>query len=136
MTDALEKWRNYHIMKQRRSDLEWQELIQECNSSGLSIKDWCAEKEIPANTFYYHVRRLRKEKESPSQPVTKNSGLVTEVVPLMFKDERLTAQEPGDGSLTVSRGLMLHCRNIHVSIPEQTSLPLICNVIKALQDLC
>ena len=61
---------------------------------------------------------------------------IPEVVPLMFKDERLTAQEPGDGSLTVSRGLMLHCRNIHVSIPEQTSLSLICNVIKALQDLC
>ena len=121
-------------MKQRRSGMAGINLGMQFQRT--LIKDWCAEKEIPANTFYYHVRRLRKEKESPSQPVTKNSGIVTEVVPLMFTDERLTAQEPGDGSLTVPRGLMLHCRNIHVSIPEQTSLPLICNVIKALQDLC
>ena len=125
---------SYHETTQIRSGMAGINLGMQFQRT--LIKDWCAEKEIPANTFYYHVRRLRKEKESPSQPVTKNSGLVTEVVPLMFTDERLTAQEPGDGSLTVPRGLMLHCRNIHVSIPEQTSLPLICNVIKALQDLC
>ena len=123
-------------MKQRRSDLEWQALIQECDSSGLSVKSWCAENEIPANTFYYHVRRLRKAKTSPSQLVINNSELVTEIVPLTVSDERSAAQKTQAESPDISSGLMLQCHDIHVSIPEQTSFPLICNVIKALQTLC
>lgn len=38
ITETLEKRKNYHIMKQRRLGLEWQELIQECDSRGLSVK--------------------------------------------------------------------------------------------------
>lgn len=120
----------------RRSDLEWQELIREYDSSGLSAKAWCAVKDIPANTFYYHVRKLRKTKAFSLQDVAEKPELVTEVVPLVVSEELPAVQEPGAETFSASSCLMLHCHDIHVSVPEQTSPSLIRNVVNALQALC
>ena len=38
----------------------WNGMIQEQKASGLSIKNWCAERGLSENTYYYRLRRLRE----------------------------------------------------------------------------
>ena len=39
---------------------DWSSMIQERQASGLSIKNWCAERGLSENTYYYRLRRLRE----------------------------------------------------------------------------
>ena len=48
-------------MKQiHRSLPQWQEIIQECRTSGMTDFAWCKEHRITASTFYKAVKRLRE----------------------------------------------------------------------------
>lgn len=44
----------------RRSQDEWLQLIQECQSSGLSDRTWYGQHGILVSSFYNAVKRLRK----------------------------------------------------------------------------
>ena len=39
----------------------WSERIQQCQTSGKTCKQWCAENGIPLSTMGYWIRRLAKE---------------------------------------------------------------------------
>ena len=43
----------------RRSLIEWKRLVQECERSGLSIKEFCQKREINYWTFLDSKKRLR-----------------------------------------------------------------------------
>ena len=49
------------MRNKRRTDEEWLSLIQQCRSSGFSDRVWCEQNDIPINTFYNTVTRLRKK---------------------------------------------------------------------------
>lgn len=40
---------------------QWSKIIQECRSSGTSIKAWCAEKQINIKTYYYWQKKVCQE---------------------------------------------------------------------------
>ncbi|MCD8134151.1 MAG: IS66 family insertion sequence element accessory protein TnpB [Clostridiales bacterium] len=44
----------------KRTDDEWFVMIQDCMSSGLTIKAWCQQHGITIKAFYYHRRTLRQ----------------------------------------------------------------------------
>lgn len=60
----------------RRSQSEWQQLVNEQASSGLSIKAFCAHNHIPYVSFSNWRRRLSKN-DSPS-PLIDLSALMNE----------------------------------------------------------
>ena len=35
-------------------------MLRECNESGLTVKNWCAECGIPEHAYYYRLRKLRQ----------------------------------------------------------------------------
>ena len=39
----------------------WSDRIQQCQASGKTCKQWCAENGIPLSTMGYWIRRLAKE---------------------------------------------------------------------------
>jgi hypothetical protein len=39
--------------------LYWEELLENCKASGLSIDEFCADKRVSRSTFYRWVQRLR-----------------------------------------------------------------------------
>lgn len=39
---------------------QWTALIQECRSSGMKVKDWCKERDINKDTYYYWFSEVRK----------------------------------------------------------------------------
>ena len=40
---------------------QWAQIIQECQSSGLSNKEYCRQQGISEKTYYYWRRKLRDE---------------------------------------------------------------------------
>ena len=40
---------------------EWAMLIQECNASGLSKREFCQQRGISEKSFYYWLRKLRTQ---------------------------------------------------------------------------
>lgn len=41
--------------------IQWTPIIQECHSSGMSIRTWCNENNVNLSQFHYWQRRIRSE---------------------------------------------------------------------------
>jgi putative transposase len=41
--------------------MQWTQIIRECRSSGMSVRDWCIENNVGEKKFYYWQRRVRGE---------------------------------------------------------------------------
>ena len=46
----------------------WAMLIQECNNSGLTKRDFCQQRGISEKSFYYWLRKLRSQMAEASRP--------------------------------------------------------------------
>ena len=51
-------------LKHRAKLQEWAARIQDCRSSGLSVRAWCRQKEINATTYYHWERELLASAET------------------------------------------------------------------------
>ena len=49
------------IVKKQVQKAEWAERIQRCSESGLTVSEWCRQNSINPKTYYYHLRKIRKE---------------------------------------------------------------------------
>ena len=47
---------------------EWAMLIQECNASGLTKREFCQQRGISEKRFYYWLRKLRTQMVEASAP--------------------------------------------------------------------
>ena len=56
----------------------WATILKEQSSSGLTIKDWCSQNNIPRDQFFYWKRKL---KESVLESTLPDIGPVTLPVP-------------------------------------------------------
>ena len=71
----------------RRTEQEWFDLIVECRKSGLSDRAWCQQQGIAPNTFYYHVKQLRKRAcDIPDSIADDTPNQIQEVVPIEIQD--------------------------------------------------
>ena len=46
----------------------WAMLIQECNNSGLTKREFCQQRGISEKSFYYWLRKLRSHMAEASRP--------------------------------------------------------------------
>ena len=46
----------------------WAMLIQECNSSGLTKREFCQQRGISEKSFYYWLRKLRSQMAAATGP--------------------------------------------------------------------
>ena len=47
---------------------EWAMLIQECNASGLTKREFCQQRGISEKSFYYWLRKLRTQMVESATP--------------------------------------------------------------------
>ena len=47
---------------------EWAMLIQECNASGLTKREFCQQRGISEKSFYYWLRKLRTQMVESAAP--------------------------------------------------------------------
>ena len=48
-------------IKQELRHREWSEKIQECQNSGMTVKEWCESSGIKLSTYYSRLKAVRKE---------------------------------------------------------------------------
>ena len=48
----------------------WAERIAECRGSGLSVREWCRDKEISEKTYYYWQKKLYQQMVSTAEQVS------------------------------------------------------------------
>ena len=46
----------------------WARLIQECNNSGLTKREFCQQRGISEKSFYYWLRKLRRQMAEAAGP--------------------------------------------------------------------
>nr|DAI62260.1 MAG TPA: putative terminase small subunit [Inoviridae sp.] len=51
------------IVKKQVQQAEWAERIRKCSESGLTVSEWCRENGIKLKTYYFYLRKLRKEQQ-------------------------------------------------------------------------
>ena len=61
MTDALAVRNGYRAQT-------WATLIQECNNSGLTKREFCQQRGISEKSFYYWLRKLRSQMAEAADP--------------------------------------------------------------------
>lgn len=49
------------LVKKQVIEAEWVERIRQCRESGLTVSEWCRQNSINPKTYYYHLRKIRKE---------------------------------------------------------------------------
>lgn len=52
--NAQEVKRQYHLSK-------WRPIVQECRTSGMTVRAWCKENNVSEQQFFYWQHRLREE---------------------------------------------------------------------------
>ena len=64
---------------------EWAEMVRECRSSGLTVKDWCMNNGINIKTYYYRLKRVRDficDNKLKNNMVNNNLSVQHDIVPV------------------------------------------------------
>ena len=90
---------------------QWMQIIQECQSSGLSNKEYCRQQGISEKSYYYWLRKLR-EAAAESMPQ------IAEVEPPGMEDK-----------------VYIRFRGAELTLPAGTNVEAIAAVLRSLQQL-
>lgn len=104
----------------------WKQLIQECQSSSMTVRDWCSQNGIKEQTYYRNLQKLRQEIcDSLPVPVTGPQK------PVAFK--KLEVQTPLPNT---QAAVIIRLPQATLEITEGTSQQTIQAVLLALQSIC
>lgn len=122
------------------TDQEWFDLIRDCRSSGLTVRDWCSRHDLTVKAFYYHTHQLRKKGyEIPDKTMSSVPSQKQEIVCLniagSFSDDwtvpRGSAKEAASGA-----ALSIDFHGIMIGISNHAAQDTITNTLRALHSLC
>ena len=106
---------------------QWKTLIQECQSSGMTVTAWCKANDICEQTYYRNLKQLREELCSQlPMPISDN-----ECKTVTFKKLEVTAPLPNTQAAVIIR-----LPQATLEITEGTSQQTIQAVLLALQSIC
>ena len=110
----------------------WEEQIAECESSNMSVKEWCAVKGMNLNTFYGRISALKKErlKQNAQQP--------QEIVPLSVIHESNTADSETDTDIVPNvckkENIVIRKSGIEIIVPHDVSENMIYSLLRGLKQ--
>ena len=90
---------------------QWMQIIGECQSSGLSNKEYCRQQGISEKTYYYWLRKLRSE-------AGEGIPQIVEVEPTAMEDK-----------------VYIRFRGAELALPAGTDVEAIAAVLRSLQQL-
>ena len=110
---------------------EWAEQITECQSSGMSVKDWCRSKGLSCNTYYRHLRIVRLEllekTEHPMQKIVPIS-VVSDICKASIPDTQQTVAAPLPGNI------MMRKNGIEIELPQNISEETLLALLRGLKQ--
>ena len=105
---------------------QWKTLIQECQSSGMTVSAWCKANDICEQTYYRNLKVLREELCN-NLPVP----LPNTEKPTVFKKLEVASSIPNTPAAVIIR-----LPQATLEITEGTSQQTIQAVLLALQSVC
>ena len=106
------------IKKNKVKYAEWNAMVEDCQSSGLTVRNWCKEHFISYKTYYYRLRKLRsmfieEHKEE----------LLPEIAPLPVVPQQSA----------VTSNITIHIDGMSIDIPDGTSENTIASLLRAVK---
>jgi len=102
---------------------QWAEIIKRCQESSKTVKSWCEENDIPIKSYYYRLRKLRKQacKSNEMVPVQKDPPTI---VPVTYRKE------------SREKCITIHTASISIDIYEGATKSTLENVLGVLGITC
>ena len=91
----------------------WAMLIQECNNSGLTKREFCQQRGISEKSFYYWLRKLRSQMTEAAGP---------QLVPL-------------DSPVISDDMLQIQYRGAELKLPAGVDIDAVATLLRSLQTL-
>ncbi len=108
---------------------QWKTLISDCQSSGMTVRDWCLENGIKEQTYYRNLKVLRQEMiDSLPAPVNIPEETDTSTV---FRKLEVTPPLPLTGA-----AIIIRLPQATLEIADGASQQTIQAVLLALQTVC
>lgn len=102
----------------------WSMLIKERMESGMTVREWCHDRNIKESRYYYWLRILR-------QDAVKNKGHRQQVSPFVELPADICREQPfdpGPAAAVIRKG------NITIEVTESASAGFIAKVMEALAN--
>jgi len=118
------------MVTKKRTNEEWVEIYYLQRSSGLTMKQWCAENDVNIYTMADRVTRLRK------------MGLIEAQQPVAKKSNQITLEPSGwvevrQGSKSFENiGINIKVGSFTITVPEEFQEAALIRVCRALISIC
>ena len=114
------------IVKSQVRKERWKVLISECQSSGMSVRDWCKANNICEQTYYRNLRRLREE-------ICENLPIPTAEPEKPVTFQTLEVQTPAPD---FQAAVIIHLPTATIEVRNGTSQQTVEAVLLALRNIC
>lgn len=105
---------------------QWEKLIADCQNSGLKVDDWCAKNNVRRNSYYYWLRKMRKDACEAILPAIPNQETQID-----FAKVELPVQQT-----QTMASVILHLPSATLEIYDGTNKQTIEAVLMALKNIC
>lgn len=101
----------------RNNDLIWNQRIQACSASNLSINRWCRENSVKASAYHYWLKKLGHQ----------SASMETEWAEVKLKHSTISdSLQP----------IKLHFHDFTIEIPPEFNKESLAEVLSALRSVC
>ena len=99
---------------------QWQSIIKECKESGMTVAEFCEDRNISWHAYYYWLRKIREY-------ITQSQTTETEFVQLPSPMEVSVPTNPGT--------ITIHIGGVAVEVEGNVNRASLKNVLKVLQEM-
>ena len=109
---------------------KWEEQIAECESSNMSVREWCAVKGMNLNTFYGRISALKKER------MKQNGHQTQEIVPLSViqGNDTVDSETAVVPNVRKKENIVIRKSGIEIIVPHDVSENMIYSLLRGLKQ--
>ena len=111
---------------------KWASIINECQSSGLTVVDWCDDNNINIKSYYYWLKKVREATlDNLPKAVVNNLPEPNQDNPITFKKLEVESPLPG-----FQPAVVIHLNGATVEVTNGTNRETVEAVLFALKAIC
>ena len=109
---------------------EWAEEIAECQSSGMTIREWCRMKGISCNTYYRRLRAVRTELLEQTEQTMQQIVPLSTSAALQRSEPNSVQSQP----MPVCEKVMIRKNGIEIELPQDVSEQMLLTLLRGLRE--
>jgi hypothetical protein len=117
-------------VKNHYSLQKWSSIIEECTTSGLSVRTWCQQNSVLEGSYYYWLRKIRQKTLDTLPAVT--TGNATQPV----HQENTIFARLSVPERTMTADVSLSVNGIEIGFNNTATAELIHSVLLEVKQLC